>query len=99
MMRARGTRAQARERSTAQLHHDIVRERRRRAAEVPKASACPAGQMAGTMYQRLQEEPAMTVPIEICLEELDLPPDDDRYIRCVALPGSLSRFPQCGHSQ
>lgn len=29
----------------------------------------------------------MPTPIEICLEDLDLSPDDERYIRCVALPG------------
>ena len=29
----------------------------------------------------------MPLPIEICLEDLDLSPDDERYIRCVALPG------------
>jgi hypothetical protein len=29
----------------------------------------------------------MPTPIEICLEDLDLSPEDERYIRCVALPG------------
>jgi hypothetical protein len=29
----------------------------------------------------------MPYPKEICLEDLDLSPEDDRYIRCVALPG------------
>lgn len=29
----------------------------------------------------------MPLPIEICLEDLGLSPDDERYIRCVALPG------------
>ena len=29
----------------------------------------------------------MSHPKEICLEDLDLSPEDDRYIRCVALPG------------
>ena len=30
----------------------------------------------------------MPTPLEICLEEMQLPPDDERYIRCVAIPGS-----------
>ena len=29
----------------------------------------------------------MPRPLEICLEDLDLSPEDDRYLRCVALPG------------
>jgi len=29
----------------------------------------------------------MPTPMEICLEDLDLSPEDERYIRCVALPG------------
>ena len=29
----------------------------------------------------------MPAPMEICLEDLDVPPEDERYIRCVALPG------------
>ena len=29
----------------------------------------------------------MPTPMEICLEDLDLSPDDERYVRCVALPG------------
>ncbi|HEY3356652.1 MAG TPA: hypothetical protein VGQ83_25605 [Polyangia bacterium] len=29
----------------------------------------------------------MPRPLEICLEDLDLTPEDDRYLRCVALPG------------
>jgi len=29
----------------------------------------------------------MPLPIEICVEELDLLEEDERYIRCVALPG------------
>jgi hypothetical protein len=29
----------------------------------------------------------MPTPLEICLEDLDLPPEDERYMRCVALPG------------
>ena len=29
----------------------------------------------------------MPTPMEICLEDLDLSEDDERYIRCVALPG------------
>jgi hypothetical protein len=29
----------------------------------------------------------MSTPKELCLEELDLTQDDERYIRCVALPG------------
>jgi hypothetical protein len=33
-------------------------------------------------------EDPMPTPLEICLEETQLPPDDERYIRCVALPGS-----------
>jgi hypothetical protein len=33
-------------------------------------------------------EDRMPTPLEICLEETALPPDDERYIRCVALPGS-----------
>lgn len=29
----------------------------------------------------------MPLPLEICLEDLDLSPDDERYLHCVALPG------------
>ncbi|HEY3354322.1 MAG TPA: hypothetical protein VGQ83_13805 [Polyangia bacterium] len=29
----------------------------------------------------------MPRPLEICLEDLDLPPEDERHLRCVALPG------------
>lgn len=29
----------------------------------------------------------MPEPLAICLEDLDLDPEDDRYLRCVALPG------------
>ncbi len=28
----------------------------------------------------------MPLPIEVCLEDLDLPAEDERYLRCVALP-------------
>lgn len=29
----------------------------------------------------------MPRPLEICVEDLELPPQDDHYLRCVALPG------------
>jgi hypothetical protein len=29
----------------------------------------------------------MPTPLEICLEDLDLQPEDERYLRCIALPG------------
>jgi hypothetical protein len=39
------------------------------------------------MASHHQQEDVMPVPLEICLEDLDLSPDDERYIHCVALPG------------
>jgi hypothetical protein len=33
------------------------------------------------------KERSMPTPMEICLEDLDLDPEDERYMRCVALPG------------